>query len=407
MKKDAKWKRIEVGCMIVVVILLTFVAGKYFLPEQESQKNVSTAFYNGWYQIQDGEKVFLTLPCSVSPDSNGKVVIYNDALADADKGKYISTRGVQYQLEARMGDAILYQYKDNKFQKNTQMKGKIWADFLLPDTIEIKPLCLVYKTENNKPIYIYAPIKGDYLSVIGCHIKESIFSILVIFGMLGLGAGSVFVFFYARHRRITEKRFFDVSIFLFLCAFWCISDSGLYQIYGKHSGAGTVVSFYAFMLMSVPVLHFVKNTVSEELQWIPRVWIFLLYANAILQGIVNVFLAVPFVHMLYITHLILFTGVIAMITILCKDYKKSRQPQVGLCLKAFGVLGIGGVAALALYWILSIYWYDVVFQFGILAFVLILFWGLLCKVANDIQFRVEKTVYETYVSGRSDDRHEK
>ena len=45
---------------------------------------------------------------------------------------------------------------------------------------------------------------------------------------------------------------------------------------------------------------------------------------------------------------------------------------------AFAVLGISGVLALILYWIFSIYWYDTVFQFGILLYIAFLFWG--CSV---------------------------
>ena len=50
--------------------------------------------------------------------------------------------------------------------------------------------------------------------------------------------------------------------------------------------------------------------------------------------------------------------------------------------------------ALALYWMYAIYWYDALFQFGILLFISFLFWGLLCKVSNDIQYRMEQAVYE-------------
>ena len=55
-------------------------------------------------------------------------------------------------------------------------------------------------------------------------------------------------------------------------------------MYGSQNAAGTLVSFYAFMTMPVPMLLFVQNTVSESVRWIPQVWIFLLYANAVLQG---------------------------------------------------------------------------------------------------------------------------
>lgn len=154
------------------------------------------------------------------------------------------------------------------------------------------------------------------------------------------------------------------------------------------------MSFYAFMLMSVPMLHFIQNTVSKENQWIPEIWILLFYGNAIGQGIVNIWFAVPFKNMLFVTHLILFTGVAVMAILLWREYQKHQTQELELCLKAFGVLGISGVIALALYWMYAIYWYDALFQFGILLFISFLFWGLLCKVSNDIQYRMEQAVYE-------------
>lgn len=79
-------------------------------------------------------------------------------------------------------------------------------------------------------------------------------------------------------------------------------------MYGSQNAAGTLVSFYAFMTMPVPMLLFVQNTVSESVRWIPQVWIFLLYANAVLQGFLYFLFRIPFIDMLFITHLLLFTG---------------------------------------------------------------------------------------------------
>ena len=47
-----------------------------------------------------------------------------------------------------------------------------------------------------------------------------------------------------------------------------------------------------------------------------------------------------------------------------------------------------------MYRVFSIYWYDVIFQFGILLYISFLFGGLLCKVSNEIQFHLEQTVFE-------------
>lgn len=393
MKKGKKWKKIEAFCILLIVTLLLIFVRILYQPGTESERGELYTFSNGWYQLKDGKKTELKLPCFVTADKDGQIILYNDMLSEADKGKILSIRGIQDQLEVCIGDRLLYQYKDNRFEKNRQMKGKIWADISLPEKIGQEVLSISYETKKNARLYVYAPMIGEFCSVFRQHLLGSIFSILVVLGMTGLGLVSVIVFFYTRYRQIVEKRFLNVALFLLLCSLWCILDSGIYQMYGSQSAAGTLVSFYTFMTMSVPMLLFIQNTVSESVRWIPQVWIFLLYANAVLQGILHLLFKIPFIHMLYITHLLLFTGVVSMILLLWKEYRKTQEKEVNLCLKAFGVLGISGVIALVLYWVLSIYWYESIFQFGILLYIAVLFWGLLCKVSNNIQFCLEQEVY--------------
>lgn len=393
MKKGKKWKKIEAFCIMLIVTLLLIFVRILYQPGTESERGELYTFSNGWYQLKDGKKTELKLPCFVTADKDGQIILYNDMLSEDDKGKILSIRGIQDQLEVCIGDRLLYQYKDNRFEKNRQMKGKIWADISLPEKIGQEVLSISYETKKNARLYVYAPMIGEFCSVFRQHLLGSIFSILVVLGMTGLGLVSVIVFFYTRYRQIVEKRFLNVALFLLLCSLWCILDSGIYQMYGSQSAAGTLVSFYAFMTMSVPMLLFIQNTVSESVRWIPQVWIFLLYANAVLQGILHLLFKIPFIHMLYITHLLLFTGVVSMILLLWKEYRKTQEKEVNLCLKAFGVLGISGVIALVLYWVLSIYWYESIFQFGILLYIAVLFWGLLCKVSNNIQFCLEQEVY--------------
>ena len=393
MKKGKKWKKIEAFCILLIVTLLLIFVRILYQPGTESERGELYTFSNGWYQLKDGKKTELKLPCFVTADKDGQIILYNDMLSEADKGKILSIRGIQDQLEVCIGDRFLYQYKDNRFEKNRQMKGKIWADISLPEKIGQEVLSISYETKKNARLYVYAPMIGEFCSVFRQHLLESIFSILMILGMTGLGIVSVIVFLYTRHRQIVEKRFLNVALFLILCSLWCIFDSGIYQMYGSQNAAGTLISFYAFMTMPVPMLLFVQNTVSESVRWIPQVWIFLLYANAVLQGFLYFLFRIPFIDMLFITHLLLFTGVVSMILLLWKEYRKTQEKEVNLCLKAFGVLGISGVIALVLYWVLSIYWYESIFQFGILLYIAVLFWGLLCKVSNNIQFCLEQEVY--------------
>ena len=135
MEKGKKWKKIEAFCILLIVTLLLIFVRILYQPGTESERGKLYTFSNGWYQLKDGKKTELKLPCFVTADKDGQIILYNDMLSEADKGKILSIRGIQDQLEVCIGDRLLYQYKDNRFEKNRQMKGKIWADISLPEKI--------------------------------------------------------------------------------------------------------------------------------------------------------------------------------------------------------------------------------------------------------------------------------
>ena len=304
MEEGMKGKKVEMICIVAVLLLSFFLTERLYLAETGTFCSLNS----GWYEIKDGKKIHIELPCYVMTGTDGKIVLYNDTLSEKDQGNFISAKGVQDHLEIRLGDRILYRYKEDKFQKNKQMKGKIWADVCLPEETGEKTLSFTFEGKKNSSLYVQAPLIGSFLDIVKSHLWESIFSILMIIGMLGMGIVSVIVFLYTRHRRIIEKRFLNVAFFLILCSLWSILDSGIYQMYGKQNAVGTQLSFYVFMLMSIQILHFVRNTVSEGVRWVPKIWIFLLYGDAVLQGVINYLFGIPFVCMLYITHIILFTA---------------------------------------------------------------------------------------------------
>ena len=394
MKTDRNWKKMEwIGIIFILFLLVCLMQ----LGRQPGQKNPSgriRSLGSGWYQLLNGEQIELTLPCTVTADENGLVILSNTALTRAQRGQVLSVRGLQYDADVWLGRKHLYFYKDNRFIKNDQMKGKMWADIYLPKGTGENALRLVFTCKPGQKIDVQAPLLGGALSIAQKHLRDHAFSALIVFCMIAMGIVSVIVFFFTKHYHIGEKRFLDVALFMILCAVWCMFDSGLYQVYGNHSAEGSVVSFYAFMLMSVPMLHFVKNTVSEPAQWQPRLWICLLYGNAIFQGLLNLLLGIPFIHMLLVTHLLLIVGTISMILLLWKEYRKEKQEEPAFCLAAFGALGISGVTALILYWVFSIYWYDAVFQLGTLLYISILFWFLVRKISGDVRSILEQSVYE-------------
>ena len=78
---------------------------------------------------------------------------------------------------------------------------------------------LYFQRKRNSLLYVEAPILGSFSSVARHHLQASIFLILMVLGMLGMGIVAVIVFLYARHRQMMEKRFLNVAFFfVILCA---------------------------------------------------------------------------------------------------------------------------------------------------------------------------------------------
>ena len=379
----------ETAALLLTVAMLTFlIAG---LHQHEPDRELST-LDTGWYQLTDGVRHEVALPVTLPAEPEQTLTLYNDTLTARDAGKLLSVRGVEYGIEIRAGETLLYRYEDNAFPKNTQMKGRLWADAELPDNIGGQTLSLTFTQLSDRTGRFNAPLLGSVRSITGHHIQTSLFSLVMMLAMVILAVLALLIFCYMSNHGIHERRFLDVAVFLLLCSLWCLTDSGLYQIYGRDTAAGSVISFYAFMTMPVPMVHFVRNTVSGRLRLVPDVIIALFCANALAQGAAYRLLGVPFIAMLPLTHLLLTAGVAAMLTALFRSYREQPAPQLRLRIEAFAALGAFGVAALVLYWLLHIYWYDAVYQFGVLLFIILLLYGLIGQAAEDMRFHMEHRI---------------
>lgn len=374
--------------LLIAAMALLLAAG---LHQHEPDGALST-LSDGWYQLTDGVRHEAALPVTLETEPGQTITLYNDTLTDSDGGKLLSTRGVEYGIEIRVGGTLLYRYEDNAFPKNAQMKGRLWADTELPDSIGEQTLSLTFTNLPGRECRIDAPVLGSVAAVTGRHIQSSLFSIGMMLAMLVLAVLALLIFFYMSWNGIRELRFLDTAVFLLLCSLWCLTDSGLYQLYGADTAAGSIISFYAFMTMPIPMVHFVRNTVSDRLRHVPDVCIALLCANALAQGAAYRLLGVPFIAMLPLTHVLLAASVAALLTVMLRSYREKPSPQLRQRIAAFAALGAFGVAALVLYWLLHIYWYDAVYQFGVLLFIILLLHGLISQAAEDMRFHMEHRI---------------
>ena len=191
-----------------------------------------------------------------------------------------------------------------------------------------------------------------------------------------------------------EKRFANISYFLFFCGCWFLTDSSTVQTFSGSSPVIRYLSFYAFMLLAIPMLHLVKNTGNMKEYRVIDYFIYAFYINAFAQSVLNYAGIVDLVDMLFVTHLLLAAGVVVLVILLWKEYQKENSKELLYILGSFGAVGSGGVLALLLYWILRISYYDVFFDVGIILFIVLLIRDLMIVSVNNFQFKTEMMVYQ-------------
>ena len=156
-KKATKWGKLEALALLCISILLLVLINIFNQGEQEKIVSLS----EGWHLVQGDKDILIQLPCTISPDENGQIILYNANLKEANENEILSFDDIQYNLEIKINDDVVYQYVDNYFPKNNQMKRKLWADIELPANIENSTITVTYSNIKDSTVSLSAPTIGS------------------------------------------------------------------------------------------------------------------------------------------------------------------------------------------------------------------------------------------------------
>lgn len=378
---------------LVFAAILTVLAGQLHTGQFSIPDKV-TEVSDGWYYLEDGRKTSVSLPAVITLDTDRDLVLYCDGLSENNAGQILTTRGAIFHMSVTLGRITLYQYDDSGFPRNTQMASKVNCTAKLPSNYKGQTLAFTYKNTDHQRFEIGSVYIGDPLNVFFYHCFKDAATLMSIFMMAILSIITVCVSLYLKYMGIPEKRFADIAFFLFFCVCWFLSDSSFAQIFIGSLPIVRYMSFYAFMLLSVPMLHFIKNTRGMQDSAAINVIIYLFYGNVILQSILNYLGLFDFVDMLFVTHILLFGGVAWVLFLLIHTYQKNKDNELRSILSAFAVVAGGGVISLILYWLLEISFYEVFFEVGIVLFIILLIRMLVVAMVDNLRFKTETMVYQ-------------
>lgn len=70
MKNVQGWRKIEIVSVIIVVAFMSLLIGIYY--QSKTERGNIRSLCSGWYQMKDGKRIELELPCSVTADTEEK-----------------------------------------------------------------------------------------------------------------------------------------------------------------------------------------------------------------------------------------------------------------------------------------------------------------------------------------------
>lgn len=67
MKNVQGWRKIEIVSVVIVVAFMSLLIGIYY--QSKTERGNIRSLCSGWYQMKDGKRIELELPCSVTADT--------------------------------------------------------------------------------------------------------------------------------------------------------------------------------------------------------------------------------------------------------------------------------------------------------------------------------------------------
>ncbi len=386
-------RKIEYGLIICAFILICVVLVRNFHNFDSFTKTGLTDLDQGWYYMKDDKKVYVNLPVSLEMKNSEQLILYNDYnLGDRDD-LVLVTKGAQYDVQVSLDGEKLYAFEDSSFPKNEQMKRKLECDVSLPKNAGGKTISLIYNRNDHKTFEIEFVKIGSSDAVFLYQLNKAsiMFIIARVMGILAIIAFCIAV--YLKYRKMSDRRFFDVALFLVISEIWCITDSSFIQNMCKNSPEIGYVSFYAFMLLAVPMIHFVKNTGRMNRYRMIDVVIGAFYVNVIVQTLISVAGMAQFTQMLWVTHVLLIFGIVILVYYMFKEYKNKKEKSILIILISFIALAASGILALFLYWAFEYSKYEIIFEIGIVCFVIINILGMLETMVEGLIYKTEVKMY--------------
>lgn len=388
-KRHNAWVFFLAGIVLLGVFLSLSQVDARFYSQPEDMYALET-----WYSLQDGQPVYVTLPGSLTVEPGSQLTLYCDGLTGDGREQVLLVENVVARPRVVLDGELLYAYRDQAFPRNEPMRSKLCCCVSLPLLEAGSVLSLTLQDTGTGILELPGVYAGTLEALIRYLFAEDSFTLVGVVVLLLLSILALGVHAYLASLGMRDPRFLHAACFLFLCAAWRALDSSLAQHLSRLSPVVCYLSFYAFMTLAIPMLLFVRSTGNLRRYRCLDVCLGLFFLNAGAQSLLDYLTPLSFIQMLPVTHLLLAGGSLLVAGLLLREYRNTRSQELRVIFWAFVFLAASGLLAIVLYWALKIPYYGLIFQLGLLIFVLCLLRALITTLAANFRFKTEAAVYK-------------
>jgi len=121
-------------------------------------------------------------------------------------------------------------------------------------------LSMVFQNTKNVNYTVHEVMVGGWTEIMSSLFLENIISLFMTYSMIVLGILSMGLAVIMYRLHLDGKRLVYISLFLLVCGLWCLADSSFMQLLASYGRGIVYTNFYLFMLILVPMIHYLKMT---------------------------------------------------------------------------------------------------------------------------------------------------
>lgn len=378
----------------IILLVISCVCAGLLIVRGIGQENMESSTLHdlnkGWYYWENNQKIPVTLPAKIEYHDSDYLELFYDGAAVC--SGYLKTEGVSYDTRIYADGALIYQFDDKGMKRNDTVLDNIICLAQLPEDMSGSQISMIFHNEKDGIYSIHEVMAGSWEAVLSELFRSNAYTLFMTFSMIVLGILSLGLAIIMYRVRMDGRKPVYMALFLLTCGFWCLTDSSFVQLLAGYGRGIVYINFYLFMLILVPMVHYLRSLGDMEKYRFFSVFIYLGYLNIIVQSVLVYSDQFTFFEMLPVTHLLYVAGVLVSVVLSVYEYKKSADKELGVCVRAFAAEGIVGIITIFSY-ALRFNAYQNLFQIGILLFVFILLYSLGREIVESMQYRTEVEVY--------------